>query len=147
MTRVVVDTNVLVGAAYNPGSASARVVAACLDGRLRAVVSPAVRGEYEHILPRAVRVPGWEDRLARFLASAVEVEPEGVGRVVAADPADDALFAAAVAGGARAVVTNDRPVLAVGSYRGVAVIRPAECVALYLEAGGGEPRAPAGGPP
>jgi putative PIN family toxin of toxin-antitoxin system len=130
--RVVIDTNVLVGAAYNPGSASARVVAACLDGRLVAVVSPALLGEYAWILPRAVRGAGRLEPVERFLAVAVEVVPAETVPVVAGDPADDALFAAAVAGGARAIVTNDRPVLEVGSFRGVAVIRPSECAAALL---------------
>jgi predicted nucleic acid-binding protein len=135
--RVVVDTNVLVAAAYNPGSASAWVVGACLDGRLVAVVSPALLGEYARILPRAVRGAERAGRVARFLdgTAVTLVEPTGAEteRVVADDSADDALFAAAVAGRARAVVSNDVPVQAVGSHRGVAVLRPSECLATLLK--------------
>src|SRR5262249_11551361 len=53
--RVVLDINVLVAAAYNPDSASRRVVAACLSGELAAVLSLALRREHEFILPRAAR--------------------------------------------------------------------------------------------
>jgi hypothetical protein len=42
--RVVLDTNVLVAAAYDPRSAS-RVVEACLGGGLVPVLSPALRRE------------------------------------------------------------------------------------------------------
>jgi hypothetical protein len=38
ITQVVLDTNVLVAAAYNPGSASRRIVEACLTGELAAVL-------------------------------------------------------------------------------------------------------------
>jgi predicted nucleic acid-binding protein len=60
VTRVVLDTNVLVAAAYNPRSASRQVVEACLGGGLTPVVSGALRREYEFILygrPRPA-VPG-----------------------------------------------------------------------------------------
>ena len=43
VTRVVLDTNVLVAAAYNPRSASRRVVEACLGGELTPVLSRARR--------------------------------------------------------------------------------------------------------
>jgi predicted nucleic acid-binding protein len=134
--RVVLDTNVLIGALYNPGSASARIFAACLEGRLCAVVSPALGAEYARIIPRAVRRPGWEGPFARFLDAAVHVEPAEAVHVVAADPSDDALFAAAVAGGAAAVVTNDRPVLQAArgpsAPPGVAALRPSACAAAFL---------------
>jgi hypothetical protein len=45
--RAVLDTNVLVAAAYSPDSASRRVVEVCLDGERTAVVSPALRLEHE----------------------------------------------------------------------------------------------------
>jgi predicted nucleic acid-binding protein len=47
ITRIVLDTNVLVAAAYNAGSDSRRIAEACLHGELTAVLSPALRREYE----------------------------------------------------------------------------------------------------
>lgn len=126
MDRVVLDTNVLVADAYNPGSSSARVVGDCLSGTIEAVVSPALREEYEFILSRAVRGRDWRARLGALLAVAEVVEPAAVPRVVEADASDDILFATALEGGAGVVLTNDEGVLAVGEYRGVRAVRPGE---------------------
>ncbi len=129
MTRLVLDTNVLIGDAYDRGSASHRIVSSCLGGRLVPVVSPPLLDEYEYILPRAIRVPGWRVRFEGLLAHAMRVEPTPIPPVVAEDPSDDILFATAVAGGAIAIVSNDRPVLRVGEYRGIRVVRPGDFVA------------------
>ena len=53
--RVVIDTNVIVGGAYAPPSASRQIIDACLRGELVAVLTPSLRKEYEYILKRAVR--------------------------------------------------------------------------------------------
>jgi putative PIN family toxin of toxin-antitoxin system len=124
VTRVVLDTNVLVAAAYNPGSASRRVVEACLAGELTPVLSPALRREYEYVLPRAARGRPYLERLRRLLEGAEVVEPAPVPRVVPDEPEDDKLVAAALA--ARAVlVTNDTHLLALAGHAGLQVVRPA----------------------
>lgn len=110
--RLVLDTNVLVAAAYAPQSASRRIVDACLDGRLVAVASPAIKREYESIIRRAVRVPGYQDRLARLLERLDLVSPPETPRRVPDDPTDDKFLAAAAAGQAGWIVTNDRHLLA-----------------------------------
>jgi putative PIN family toxin of toxin-antitoxin system len=124
VTRVVLDTNVLVAAAYNPGSASRRVVEACLDGELTAVLSPALRHEYEFILARAARGRPYLQRLRRLLDGAEVARPARTPRVVPDDPEDDKLVAAALAAGA-AVVTNDAHLLALAGHEGLSVLRPA----------------------
>jgi len=122
--RVVLDTNVLVAAAYNPASASRRVVAACLGGGLTAVLSPALRREYEFILARAVRGQPYLEQIHRLLESAEAVDPARTPRVVLADPDDDKLVAAALAVGA-VLVTNDAHLLALAGHEGLQVVRPA----------------------
>jgi putative PIN family toxin of toxin-antitoxin system len=123
-TRVVLDTNVLVAAAYNPASASRRVVEACLDGELAAVLSTALRREYEFILARAVRGRPYLERIHRLVDGAQVVEPAQTPRVVADDPDDDKLVSAALAAGAT-LVTNDAHLLAIAGHEGLKVVRPA----------------------
>jgi predicted nucleic acid-binding protein len=45
------------------------------------------------------------------------------------------LLAAAVEGGAEALVTNDAEVLRLGAYRGVRILRPAQLAAELLKNG------------
>jgi predicted nucleic acid-binding protein len=118
-TRVVLDTNVLVAAAYNPLSASRRVVEACLAGGLTPVVSGALRREYELILARAARGRPYLEQIHRFLDGAEVVEPARAPRVVPDDPEDDKLVAVAL-------VTNDAHLLALAGHEGLEVVRPAD---------------------
>ena len=123
--RVVLDTNVLVAAAYNPHSASRQVVEACLNGELIAVLSPALRREYEFILARAVRGQSYRDRLQQLLEKAEVIIPEETPRMVPDDPDDDKLVAAALAASAF-LVTNDAHLLAVAGHEGLRAIRPVD---------------------
>jgi uncharacterized protein len=123
--RVVLDTNVLVAAVYNPDSASRRVVEACLRGELTAILSPALRSEYEFILARAARGRPYLEQIRRLLDSAEMVDPAETPRVVEKDPEDDKLVAAALAAGA-ILVTNDAHLLAIAGHEGLRVMRPTE---------------------
>ncbi len=129
LRRVVLDTNVLVAAAYNPSSASRRLVEACLLGEITIILSAAVRKEYEFILGRAVRGRRYAERLRLLVGRAEAVEPGEAPRVVPDDPEDDKLVAAALAGGA-VLVSNDGHLLAVAGHRGLRVMRPADLVRL-----------------
>jgi len=123
--RIVLDTNVLVASAYNPASASRRIVDACRADQLTMVISPSIKQEYEYILPRAIRNRDEVVRTFELIGNAELVVPSSVPRVVEDDPTDDKFLAAAVAGRAGAVVTNDRRVLDVHPYRGIHIVRPA----------------------
>ncbi len=125
-TRTVIDTNVLVGGAYAPTSASRKVIDACLRGELVAVLSPSLRNEYEHILARAVRVRGYDGSLRRFLEKAEVVEPVPIPRIVPDDPEDDKLIAAALGGNASFIITNDHHLLGLDSYGQIRILRPAD---------------------
>ena len=125
VTRVVLDTNVLVAAAYNPASASRRIVEACLDGELTPVLSPALRREYEFILARATRGQPYLERIHRLVDGAEVVEPAQTPRVVPDDPEDDKLVAVARAAGA-VLISNDAHLLALAGHEGLMVVRPVD---------------------
>ena len=125
MKRIVLDTNVLVASAYNPASASRRIVDACRADQLAMVISPSVKQEYEYILPRAIRIRDELERTFELIENADLVVPSSVPRVVEEDRTDDKFLAAAIAGRADAIVTNDRHVLSIHQHRGILIVRPA----------------------
>lgn len=136
MTRVVLDTNVLVGSAYKERSSSRTIVDACSRGQIGLVVSSAVLREYQRIVPRAVRRPGEVERIEIVLDRAERVEPLDTPRVVTDDPEDDKFLAVAVAAQADALVTNDQHLLSHDPYRGIRIVRPGAFCERLAASGG-----------
>jgi len=68
------------------------------------------------------------------IATMVPADLLGDVRVVESGPYDDALFATALAAGARTIVSGDAAVLAAGSFAGVMVVSAAEFLATLGEA-------------
>ena len=127
--RVVLDTNVLIAAAWNKGSASRRIVDACLDGKaMRAVSSPALRREYEFIVKRAARKSKYRKSLQRLIETAevVECDARSMGIDVPADPEDAKVLATAVAGKVDALIGNDHHLLDLAFDSQVPIFRPGE---------------------
>ena len=127
--RVVLDTNVLIAATWNEGSASRRIVEACLKGKkIRAVTSPALRREYELIIKRAARKSKYRRSLERFLRKAenVDCNARAMGIEVPADPEDAKVLATAVAGKVDALVGNDHHLLDLAETSPVPILRPCE---------------------
>ena len=127
--RVVLDTNVLIAAAWNAGSASRRIVETCLEGKdLRAVSSPALRREYEFILKRAARKSKYRKSLQRLVETAevVECDAREMGIEVPADPDDAKVLATAVAGKVDALIGNDHHLLDLAHDSQIPILRPSE---------------------
>lgn len=124
MDRVVLDTNVLVGGAYDDHSASWRIIQSVLDGEVTALVSQPVEREYATILRRAVRDDAYHGRMREFLRVAERVEVGDIPPVVADDPDDDKFLATAVAGRADAVVSADDHLLRLDPYEGLRILTP-----------------------
>ena len=123
MEGIVIDTNVFVAAGFNPRSASARVLAAARDGRLRLIWNTSTRRETEMILMRIPRLD-WE-RFADLFQPEGEftgpVDPDAFALV--ADP-DDRKFAALSAAAKRPLVTNDNDLLSARTSTGIDVLTP-----------------------
>lgn len=122
--RVVFDTNVLISAlVYGglPGELLTRV----FRGEVSLVTSTVLLNELEEIL---VARFAHDPSLARTVRAEIEllaevVETSDLERV-ARDRDDDAVLAAAMAGGASMIVTGDRDLLVLGEYDGIRIVTP-----------------------
>lgn len=121
--RVLLDTNVLIGAAYNQRSASSRIVELIQLGELTILISPAIEQEYDNLIPQAVRSKDRQEAVWQALDFALSVTPVD-NPPVTEDRADDKFLAAALTGNASAIISNDRHLLAVHPYEGIPILRP-----------------------
>ena len=123
--RLVVDTNVFVGAAFNRDSASARLLARVREGSVALVWDAPTQAETRAVLTRIPRV-SWEDvadlfhEEARF---AGEVRPQRFPQIV--DPADRKFAALAAAAGC-VLVSSDRHLLDHRDALPIPVVTPGE---------------------
>ena len=134
MPRVVLDTNVLIAAARAPRSASRKIVAACLDGRVEAVVSEGSRKEYDLIIDQALSGVAYVEQIRKFIDACLPVEPLSVPRVVQEDPEDDKLVALAIAAHADVLVTSDDHLASLGEVDGSSpILSPSKTLARFPE--------------
>jgi uncharacterized protein len=137
--RVVLDAVVLVRGLINPSGRWGQLVFA-QAGSYEWVVSPAIVDEYLDVLRRPELIRKYREVPSRNLpwvlaqiATAKMVEPDETPSVCR-DPEDDKFLAAALAGGATYIVSEDRDLLDLGSYEGVTILSAAAFLAV-LERG------------
>ena len=135
--RAVLDTNVIVSAVSSPGSPPDSILGASRKEALDLVTSVPLLHELEDVLgrPRIAKRLGWTAEERAFFIEAladfaVIVAPKERFQVVKADPADNRVLEAAVAGGADYAVSGDRHLLELGSYEGIPIVTPARFAAI-----------------
>lgn len=126
--RVVIDTNVLVSGVFF-GGPPARVLEAWRNGTIDLVVSPEILEEYRRVgerLSEHFAGVSLDPFLALVVARAEIVEPARLPRPVSRDPADEKFIACAVSGRCELLISGDKDLLAVSSYRKVRIVAPRE---------------------
>jgi putative PIN family toxin of toxin-antitoxin system len=135
---VVFDTVILVRGLINQSGWCGRLLHERRN-RYRLVVSPAVLAEYLAVLqrPALVRKYGVLEShelrdVLNFVASGILVDPPRIP-AVCRDPADDMFLAAAEAGEARFIVSEDRDLLNLDSFRDIPIITAATLLRILDE--------------
>lgn len=135
MTKVVIDTNVLVSALLNEHGPSAAVLFAVSANRLIWCVSPAVLAEYGAVLrrPKFSRIP--VDLINAFLqrAAAGKLVHPTTSLNISPDGPDNRFYECAEAAGADYIVTGNRKDFPKG-HRATRIITPRQLF-QSLEAG------------
>jgi uncharacterized protein len=128
--RVVLDTNVLISAFVFPGGAPEQVYRRALEGHISFVTSRPLLSELGRVLTEK---SGWESNYAEEAVSqlvriAVVVDATEQIADIADDPADNRVLEAASAGEAELIVSGDRHLLTLDSWRGIRVVTPAAAI-------------------
>jgi putative PIN family toxin of toxin-antitoxin system len=138
VTAVVIDTNVVVSALLFGGKPG-HLVSRWQDGRIRPYASEAIIAEYLRVLAYP-RFDLSENHIAYLIYQQilpffeiVQVQsPEGV---ISEDPEDDKFLHCAVAAAARFIISGDRHLLGLSSYRHIPIVT----VSAFLEAISADP--------
>ena len=125
--KVFADTNVLVSAVIFPGSTPEAFYRLALEGRIELVSSRPLLAELGRVLTEKF---GWEperaeEAVGQVVRLAEIVTPREALSEIEADAADNRVLEAAAEGGAGAIVSGDRHLLALGSWRGIEIQSPA----------------------
>jgi putative PIN family toxin of toxin-antitoxin system len=134
MPKVVLDSSVLVSAFLNPtpGGASYDLLRFAAQGAFALYLSDAIVAETARVLVTSTRNRSrynyTEEDVALFcrtilgLATMVTNVPEVRG--VVRDPNDDVIVASGIAAGAEYLISRDKDLLSLGSYKGISIIAP-----------------------
>jgi putative PIN family toxin of toxin-antitoxin system len=139
--RAVLDTNVLVSSLIKPGSVPDRIIEKWKAHIFEICLSEPLLDELMDVLnrpriKRAISVSSEEMR--KFLAVIREegvfqrIETE-VSETVLKDPDDDRILETAIAAEADVIVSGDRHLLDLGSYKGIPILTPRQFLAMLEE--------------
>ena len=134
MRRVVADTNVLVSAIQFGGKPK-QLLDLAADGHIDLAISEAILEETLRVLrdkfhhtPEELRETEKQLRvIARTVAPTESIS------AVNADPSDNRILECAVAADAEVILSGDKHLLAVGSFRGIPIQRVREFLAAFQE--------------
>lgn len=125
MRRVVLDTNVWISAILFGGK-PAQVVQLALRGQIHIAISPTLKSELGGVLTEKFLFPEdiVETVITEISAFGLLTHPTEKISAVKDDPADDRVLECAVAAKADAIVSGDRHLLNLGSFRGIPILSP-----------------------
>jgi len=124
--RVVLDTNVFVSAYVFPGGAPEEVLALAIEQRLQVITSRPLLLELGRVLQDKF---GWdperaEAAIAQVLRVGEVVIPQEIVTDIRSDPPDNRVLEAAAEGDAERIISGDRHLLKLRSWRGIEIQDP-----------------------
>jgi putative PIN family toxin of toxin-antitoxin system len=127
--RVVLDTNVVISSLLFTGISS-KLVPLWQSGVITPLVSRSIVEEYLRVLsyPKFKLTDAEIKGLIQeeLLPYTEVIKPRRRLRVVERDPSDDKFVECAVAGKARVIISGDKDLLTIGSYRKILIQSPAQ---------------------
>lgn len=124
LTRVVIDTNLIIAGRYKPKSASNKIIDLCLEQELLAVYSGRTKDENLFILEKVRPPADYLNKIIKFYSKAMYIPKPQTRINICSDKSDNKYFETAVDGQAQYIISNDRHLLEHDGYYGIKVMRP-----------------------
>lgn len=133
MTRIVLDTSVLISFLLTRGHTISRIMERWESGDIKVIVSPGILGELKRVasderIAKRLKSGALADLCRTLQKDALVVAGELELPGVTPDPEDDMVVACAVEGGADCIVTRDRHLLDLEEYARMPILSPEEFV-------------------
>lgn len=134
MTRVVLDTNLIISAILSPEGKPATILRMVLNAKLDLVLSPALLKEislvlnYEKIrklfIKRSVTPQKIKDALQKIVKTAILVSGNTKVNRIDKDPSDNMLLSCALEGKADFIISGDHHLTDLVSFEGISIVNP-----------------------
>jgi uncharacterized protein len=133
MRRAVFDTTVLISAFLRPGGLADELLTLAAEGQFELVLSSAIIIETWRKLVSSdhirARYPFSDERVHIFCLSLSQISADVLRSTtpvkgMVRDPNDDMIIACAIDSRADTIVSRDRDLLSLGSFRGMPIISP-----------------------
>ncbi|MBI2611287.1 putative toxin-antitoxin system toxin component, PIN family [Candidatus Gottesmanbacteria bacterium] len=128
MVRVVFDTNIYISALHFKSSLPRKLLESVENEELHLIISPQIMAEMRGVLRvKFGYIPNKLNLVEELLTSiCIVVDPQKRIRVVIEDADDDKIIECAIEGDADFIVSGDRHLLNIGSYKGVKIVSARE---------------------
>lgn len=132
MKRIVLDCNIFVSALLVPGSGPAQILDLAKGKKIEVLVSPPILSE----IGRVMRYPKLQKRhhlssqqlddlMADYAGFATLTPGKRRVKAILEDPSDNIYLDCALEGGADFIVSGDKHLLGLGTFRGISLVNPA----------------------
>ncbi len=136
MTRIVIDTNILVSAILTPKGNPAKILKLVLEGKLNLIISPAILGETQRVLlyPRLVKLMQknkiTKKEVYNFLGKMSKIAVITPGKLeidaILDDPTDNKILTCALEGEADYIISGDHHLTDLKILQGIRIVDPAD---------------------
>lgn len=134
MTKITVDTNILISAIFWRGKPN-KIITLCFEGALELVISRAILNELERILVREKKFDLTHNNVFTFLDIILDhsilVEPIKKLDVVKKDPSDNKILECAIAGNVNYIISGDSHLLELKEYESIKIVTAAEFLTIF----------------
>jgi uncharacterized protein len=134
MTRVVLDTNLIISAILSPEGKPVTILRMVLNAKLDLVLSPALLEEINLVLnydkirkllvKRSVTTQKIKDTFQKIIKTAIVVSGKTNINRIDKDPSDNMLLSCALEGKADFIISGDHHLTDLVSFEGISIINP-----------------------